>query len=107
MSANFLVSASTRTTLIPASQSRPFAARARRGAYAVGHPVGVPGRRKARGIADGRPQEPSRRVAEAADGIPRRGGLAGDAHPEPAVPREVLELDRAKEDGGVEAGMRV
>src|SRR5262249_7979329 len=55
-----------------------------------------------RRVADRRPQHLPGGIGEARDGIPGRHRPAPGPQPEPAVPREVLELDGADEDAGVE-----
>ena len=59
------------------------------------------------GVAEGEPEEPARGVTEARHGVPRRRSALRDADRQPSVPREVLQLDRAREDRGPEARLGV
>ena len=64
-------------------------------------------RRQVRGIPHRRPEETARLVGEAAHRVPRAARLGLHSEVEPAVPRKVLELDRAQEDGRAEPGLGV
>ena len=74
---------------------------------AVGRPQAVVGDRQERIVTDDRPHQAAGRVREAGNRVPGRGGRPVDAEPHPAVPRQILELERAHDDCRVEARLRV
>ena len=74
---------------------------------AVLRPAAVVRDRQKRIVADGRPHQPAGRVGEPATGFQAAVGADVDAEAQPAVPGQILELDRAHERRRVESGLRV
>src|SRR5580765_3090531 len=87
-SANADLLATRRHTVL---SPRPLSAGARLDIRdAIEHPAGIVRGGEQRGIADRRPQNPAKRVAEPGDRVPGRLGSCIDAKRQPAVPRKVL-----------------
>ena len=74
---------------------------------AVVGPLAVVGNRQERIVADRRPHQAAGSIGEARDRIPGRGRALRDAEPQPAVPRQILELDGPQRHRRVQAGLRV
>ncbi len=75
--------------------------------HSVRNPAGAVGGREEGRVAQREPEEPAGRIGEAGHGVPGGRGTVRHADRQPAVPREVLELDRSREDRGAEARLRV
>src|SRR5262249_37836615 len=75
--------------------------------YSVGSPALVVGRWKNGRVTDGGPEELPGRIRHACDGIPGRCSRGAHPQPEPAVPGQVFQFDRAHKDSGVKARVRV
>src|SRR5262249_57414043 len=71
------------------------------------NPATVESDRQERGVADGRPHQPSHRIVKARDGIPGHLRHFFDADAQPAVPGKILKLQSPHHHAGIESELRV